>query len=81
MTGILKIRFVCKISKGVISRPVKLFSIFSILTKLLIAKKCPKLDIQLPNDEDVNQSYCILIVLLIKLGSYGFCSIIDTVVL
>ena len=29
-------------SKGVISRPVKLFTKFSILAKLSLAKKCPK---------------------------------------
>ena len=49
VTKILTLRFRWKISKGEISWPVKGFFILSILTKLLLAKKRPKLGIQLPN--------------------------------
>ena len=37
---------------------------FSILAKLLLAKKYPKLGIQLPNTRDDNQSCHILLLLL-----------------
>ena len=50
-------------AKGEISRPVKVFSKFSLLTKLLLAKKYPKLGIQLPNAGDDNRSCCILTVI------------------
>ena len=42
------LRFIWLMSKGVISWPVKVFFIFSILAKLLRAKKHPKLCILLP---------------------------------
>ena len=49
--------------KGVIYCPVKVFPLFSILDKLLLAKKRPKLGIQLINAEDDNQSCHISLVL------------------
>ena len=49
-------------SKGVISWPVKHFPKFSILDKLLVSGKHPKLGIQLPNARDNNQSCCLLTV-------------------
>ena len=51
-------------SNEMISRPVKGFFILSILTKLLLAKKSPKLGIQLPNGGYDNQSCRILTVIL-----------------
>ena len=37
---------------------------FTILSKLLLPKKCPKLGIQIPNNGDDNQSHHILLVFL-----------------
>ena len=52
-------------SKGVISSPIKwFFSNFSILAKLLLAKKCPKWGIRIPNAGDDNQGCRILTVIL-----------------
>ena len=51
------------------------------MAKLLLAKKRPKLGIQLPNAGDDNQSCRILTVLFIELIGSGFRSIISTVVL
>ena len=55
-------RFESHMSKGVVSWPIKGFSKFSILAKLLLAKKRPKLGVQLPNAGDDNQSCHILTV-------------------
>ena len=63
MTGLLTLIFGFQMQQGVISWPVKLFFILPILTKLLLALKCPKLGIQLPNAGDDNQSCRILTVL------------------
>ena len=51
-------------SKGVISLPVKKFTKFSILAKLLLAKKHPKLGIQLPNAGDENRGFHMLTVII-----------------
>ena len=59
-------------SKGVISWFVKGLSKLSLLAKLLLAKKRPKLVIQLPNAGDDNQSCRILTVLLIESIRNGF---------
>ena len=50
-------------SKGVIYCPVKEFSKFSILAQLLLAKKYPKLGIQIPNAGYDNQSCHLLTVI------------------
>ena len=49
------------------SRPVKVFSNLSILDKLLLVLKHPKLGIQLPNAVDDNQSCHILTVIFNKI--------------
>ena len=67
--------------KEVIYQPRKGFSKLSILAMLLLAQKRPKLGIWLPNAGYDNQSCHILTVILIKLISYGYHSIISTVVL
>ena len=62
-----------------ISRPVKGFSKLSILAKLLLDKKCPKLGIQLPNYGEDNQSYHTSMIILnqntwLRVMYYSFCS-------
>ena len=51
--------FVWQMSKGMISWSVKGFFRYLILAKLLLAKKLPKLGIQIPNAGDENQS-CLI---------------------
>ena len=63
LTRIPMLIFGWQISKGVISRSVKIFSKFSILARLLLAKKCPKLGIQFPNAGYDNQSFHMLMVI------------------
>ena len=63
MTGILMPIFVWKMPKGVMSWPVNPPPQFLIFVKFLLAEKCPKLGIQLPNAGDDNQSCRILTVL------------------
>ena len=60
MTGLMTLKCILQMSKGVISCPVKGFSNFPILTELLLAKRRPKLGIQLPNAGNDNQSCPIL---------------------
>ena len=54
---------------------------FLIFVKFLLAEKCPKLGIQLPNAGDDNQSCHILTIIFIRIDWFGFRSIISTLVL
>ena len=70
MTGLLTLIFLWQMCKGAISRPVNDVPKLSILTKSLLAKKCPKLGIHIPNAGDDNQSYLITSLEGIKASFY-----------